>query len=445
MGALVKTAPVSWAEQGFLQRSRAWWSAATTTRQGVHSLLDQGVVSATNFLTGVIVARACSKAELGLYMLGFSLFLFLIDAQTSLIATPYMIYAPRVKGSEKALYTGSTLIHQLALSLLATVALVGGAVVVTAGVGPPGLGPVLWALVAVVSAIMFREHSRRVYFASLEANRALIFDICIAVVQIGSLLILARLHLLSANRAYWVVGCACGIAVLGWLWSERSAYRVNLGQSLADLKKNWAFGRWALGSGFVWTVSMNIYPWLLAAFHGTASAGVWAACLGAVALANPAVLGVQNFLGPKIAHVYALEGSAGLRRFVFKATLISAVLVSVFCLAMTLRGGPLVALLYGHGYLGNGLIVGLLAWNLSISAVASAFSRALFAIERADVDFAVNVIGLFMMLTFGLWLVRSYSVVGAALGLLLANAAMSIARGVCLHILIRQQTRREFV
>src|SRR5664280_807115 len=57
--------------------------------QGIISLADQAVASATNFLTGIIIARACSKEELGLYMLGFSLVVFVTDMQTSLIATPY--------------------------------------------------------------------------------------------------------------------------------------------------------------------------------------------------------------------------------------------------------------------------------------------------------------------------------------------------------------------
>ena len=60
-------------------------------------MADQGVASATNFLTGVIIARACTKEELGLYMLGFSLISLMTDLQTSLITTPYMVYAPRLK------------------------------------------------------------------------------------------------------------------------------------------------------------------------------------------------------------------------------------------------------------------------------------------------------------------------------------------------------------
>ena len=53
------------------------------------------------------------------------------------------------------------------------------------------------------------------------------------------------------------------------------------------------------------------------------------------------------------------------------------------------------------------------------------FSRGLFAIERADVDFKVNFLALFVLLTFGLWLVRSLGAIGAAYGLLISNSAAS--------------------
>jgi O-antigen/teichoic acid export membrane protein len=331
------------------------------------------VVSATNFLTGVIIARTCSKEELGLYMLGFSLVLLLADLQTNLIATPYMVYAPRLRGDARVLYTGSTLIHQLGLCFLTVLGLAGGGIAVKYGIGPHGLGPVLWALVAVASLLMLREYARRVSFACLKITRALLFDSGIAVVQLGGLLLLARFGWLSASKAYWAIGLACGIAVLSWLWSERSFYRVRISSSVTDLKKNWVFGKWVFASGVVWAVSMNLYPWFLAAFHGTAFTGVWAACLGAVNLGNPALLGALNYLGPKIAHVYAEEGAESLRKFVLRASVGFACLLSLFCLAMALWGGPLVGLLYGSKYAGNGLVVALLATNLALLAIAFLF------------------------------------------------------------------------
>ncbi len=69
-------------------------------------------------------------------MLGFSIVLFVMSLQASLISTPYMVYSPRLKGGEHARYTGSTLIHQLGLSALIIIILVIGGVVLSFGIGP---------------------------------------------------------------------------------------------------------------------------------------------------------------------------------------------------------------------------------------------------------------------------------------------------------------------
>jgi O-antigen/teichoic acid export membrane protein len=412
--------------------------------QGIVSLADQAVASATNFVTGVIIARTCSKEELGLYMLGFSLILLMTDLQSSLISTPYMVYAPRLNGRAHALYTGSTLIHQLAFSLFMMFALACGAFVVTLGVGPRGLGPVIWALAAVVTLIMLREFARRVCFARLKLKTAFLFDSCIAVAQISGLLFLARSGKLSASRAYWVIGSACGIAVLWWLWSDRESYHPRMNESLADLKKNWILGKWVFASGLVWAVSMNLYPWFLAFFHGTASAGVWAACLGVVSVGNPALLAVQNLVGPKIAHVYAAGGPRALRRLVLKITAAISLPILLLCLVLIVWGGRLITLLYGRQYDGNNLAVAILAVNLLVTAAAFSFSRALFAIERADLDFLVNFAALFIMVALGFWLVRAYGTAGAALGLLAANFVTSAVRaGVFLRLPVRSFGDRE--
>jgi O-antigen/teichoic acid export membrane protein len=396
--------------------------------QGIVSLADQAVASATNFLTGVIIARACSKEELGLYMLGFSLILLMTDFQTSLITTPYMVYAPRLEGKAHALYTGSTLIHQITFCLITMLGVACGAFVVSHGVGPRSLGTVLWALVLVIALIMLREHARRVSFARLRLVTAFLFDTFVAIGQICSLLVLARFGLLSASRAYWVIGSVCGIGVAGWLWFDRGFYDPRISDSIADFKKNWTLGKWVFASGLVWAVSMNLYPWLLAVFHGVASAGVWAACLGVVSVGNPMLLGIQNLVGPKIAHRYAANGYKALRRLVLKMTVVIAIPMSLLCVVIFIWGGRFVALLYGPQYTGNGLVVTILSINILVTAAAFSFSRGLYAVDRANVDFLVNFAALFIMLTLGLWLVRVLGPLGAALGMAGVGLVTSIAK-----------------
>ena len=396
--------------------------------QSFISLADQAVASATNFATGIIIARACTKEELGLYMLGCSLIFLMTDFQTSLITTPYMVYAPRLKGRAHALYTGSTLIHQLAFCLITMLGVACGAFAVTSGIGPRGLGPVLWALCVVIALIMLREHARRVSFARLRLKTAFLFDASIAVGQISGLLVLAHFGLLSASHSFWMIGSVCGIAVLAWLWSDREFYHPRLSESRADLKKNWVFGKWVFASGLVWAVAMNLYPWFLAYFHGTASAGVWATCVGVVSVGNPVLMGIQNFVGPKIAHVYAAAGPKALRRMVLKITAAIFLPVSLLCLVLIFWGGRLIVLLYGRQYAGNNLVVAILALNVLVYAAAFVFSRALMAIERADLDFLANSAALLVMVVLGFWLVRSFGTLGAAIGFFAANIITSAVR-----------------
>ena len=407
---------------------RVNFSSERALNQGFLSLADQAVASVTNFATGVIIARASSKEEFGLYMLGFTLILLVTDLQTSLIATPYMVYAPRLQGRAHAQYTGSTLIHQVVFSLLTTLVVIGAACAARFGVGPHGLEPVLWALAGVGSLIMLREFVRRICFASLKLRTVFVFDVFIGVGQICGLLVLAHFKLLSASRAYWVIGATCGLAVLCWLWLNRHHYHLRIDESVLDLKRNLVFGKWVFASGLLWTASTNLYPWLLAFFHGAAAAGVFAACLGVVSASNPALLGIQNFLGPKIAHVYATRGRIGLRKFVLKISGSMAIPVSLLTLIMIFWGDRFIGLLYGSRYTGNGRVVAILACNLLLSAVVFSYSRALFAIERADLDFALNFAAIFIMLTLGLWLVKIHGPFGAALGLIIAGGVTSILR-----------------
>ena len=95
-----------------------------------------------------------------------------------------------------------------------------------------------------------------------------------------------------------------------------------------------------------------------------------------------------------------------------KITAVVAVPMSLLSLGMFIWGGRLVVALYGHQYVGNGMIVAILSLNILVTATAFSLSRALFALDHAHVDLIVNVTALFIMITAGFWLVRAYGPLG---------------------------------
>jgi len=255
---------------------------------------------------------------------------------------------------------------------------------------------------------------------------ALVVDAMVALVQIGSLLFLARAGHLSAGSAYYGIGLACALACLGWLFLSRKEYHLKNGHFREDCITNFSFGKWMFASCLLWALGMNLYPWLLALYHGTGATGVWAACYGVIAIANPLLLGIQNFLGPKIVQAYTRGGQKDLARFVRKVTVLYVVIIIPLALFLSVFGDTLVVAFYGAKYAGNGQVVAVLALYLLTLAAAFTLSRALLAMEQAKVYFLANIVPLVVMLTLGLYLVKRFGVIGVALGLLVGAVTTAV-------------------
>jgi O-antigen/teichoic acid export membrane protein len=89
-------------------------------------------------------------------------------------------------------------------------------------------------------------------------------------------------------------------------------------------------------------------------------------------------------------------------------------------------------------------VVAILALNVLIFGLSFTFSRALMAIERADLDFLTNVTALFIMVTMGFGLVREFGLLGAALGFLAANFVTSALRaGIFLRLPVHRAAVQE--
>ena len=193
-------------------------------RLGAASIFDQAIVSATNFATTLIIARLCSKEEVGVYYLAWTIILFVVAAQGNLISIPYTIYCCRREGQSLASYAGSTLVHQLAISLAAISAILSLTIVFSLGLGPPAMQSVGWVLLCVSPFILMREYTRRFMFAHLNLAAAIVMDISVSCVQLLSLLLLGYYHLLTIPVVYAVMGgaCFCTDYLVFFKWSTDS-------------------------------------------------------------------------------------------------------------------------------------------------------------------------------------------------------------------------------
>jgi len=364
-----------------------------------------------------------SQGEFGLFTLGWTVIVLLESVHSTLVNTPYTVFCPRLKGAELAKFTGSALAHHLFLTVSLAVVGIFTSLGLTLMGDSKELSVLAWAITIAIVPILLRDHIRRLCFARLWMRAAIAVDLSTAVIQLGLLLAVGNIKGISASIAFVVIGSGCAIVTVLWLVIYRREFKVAWPQVKADWGRNWPLGRWGLASAVLWVSATSLYPWMLAALHGTSAAGIWAACIGVVALCNPLIWGLQNFVLPKTSHIFAEHGASALRSFVPRAALLvggSAMAVGVILVPIS---GWLVTTIYGDSYSGNGLVVTLLLANFSILSFDFCFSRGLFILERADIDFKINVVPVVVVFLIGIWMVKGIGVSGAALSILIGNSA----------------------
>jgi len=396
--------------------------------KGVITLFDQFVCNITGFLASIILGRSLPKEEFGFYALGLTIILSTTNINTSLILSPYTVYSPRYKGIEQARYKGSSLIHQASLSFLFAILILLFGFVLKKSKTQNDLGSVLWILGFVITFILLREYSRRLFFAHMQMVLAFWLDLLVAIFYIGGLVLLLKFNALSVTKAFLAMGTACGLSAILLNVFSRNEFKIYFPRIIADFRKNFQFGKWLLLSGIAYIAITQSYPWLLKIFRDAASVGILAACIGTISIIKPFLAGIENFLGPITAHSIVKGGVDELRKVVFKYTIYLMIIMIAFCLIMIVFGGFIVKLMYGCKYSGNGNIVALLAISQLVSAITFPLNHGLLALQKPIIHFRSSFFALILTLPVGIILVNSYGALGVAYGLMLGNIIGSAYR-----------------
>jgi O-antigen/teichoic acid export membrane protein len=405
------------------------------------SLVDQAVVSATSFLTGIIIARACAKDQFGLYMLGFGLVNLLVSLQTALISAPYTVYSPRLSGQALRRYLGSTTLHQLVFSALVMLTLALPVTICRAMGSASAMRNMFWAIALSIAFLLLREHLRRVYFAGLRIGAALVFDVCVSLAQLSAVAALARCGALSCVTVYGAMGAVCALAASGWLWHNRHEVAFRGSRPMEDLARNWSQAKWVLAGSIVVMVMVQLPLWFLTGLDGPAATGTFSAAMSVVCLSNPFIIGIGNYLGPQISAAFALNGIEGVYSVVTKSTALLAAAMMVFCLVLFSCAHPLVVLMYGGKYAGSGVVVPVLALGFLAWASNIPMGCGLQAIERAQVNLVANLVGLVFALVPGFWLVSLYGPIGGAYGFLLGHLVSLVVRWIGFARVVKSMSR----
>lgn len=394
-------------------------------RQATVVLVDQGFCSIANFLTGVLVARACSKAEYGIYVLGFTLLVTAIGIQTSLAGTPFTVLSPPLKGKDHQLYLGSTLIQHLAVSAMASVGFIIAAAVVFAIGRTDSLAGVLFALALASVFVLLRDFMRYVLLAQLRIWASLLMGLAANILTVGMLFWAFMGGWLTAPVAYLIMAGCSGLPVIFVLLRERKQIAFATNKLQEHIRRNWRFGKWLIARTAAYFFSVQIYPWALVVFKGASATGVYGACMTLAGILNPLFMGIIRYVGPKTAHA-ACGGSAAVRRTVYLVMSCLAVPVALFMLAFFLFGELALVRIFSAKYAGAGHILAIYAIGVGVETLMGPIASGLHALRRTQTTFRAEIVSSSFSILFGIPAVVLLGPCGAALGFLLSSLSRRI-------------------
>ncbi len=384
-------------------------------RQGYLSAIDQGVISLSNFLATIILARNVDPTQLGVYGVGFVTLRLVRAFQDGLIVQPMNVFGAGMEQDEFKQYATNTSLFQIGLALIsASVVAVSGWVLTE--LGNDTAGPTLFALWLPFLWWQMQEYLRRMLYTRGLVIKAVISSFIANGVRIAIMIYLVNQGTLSGVTGLEAIAWGSFVALFPSLWYTRHHWTRKLVNLKGTWRRNWSFGRWLLGSTLTNWVAVEFYPILTAGLVSFAAAGAYRALQNLVAPIHLLLRAVDTFLTPRAANLYEKNGQRALTHTLRSIYLALGLPVLGILIIAMLFPEQLLTLIYGDTYLAysNGVVLMALFYALMFAywPLLSIFKAA----RLSRPIFIANILAIISMFTIGIWAILRWGVYGTIVG-----------------------------
>ena len=261
----------------FLVNSKSWVLKCST------AIMDHGLISGSNFLLGIVLARYLGSEQYGAYALAFSTFVLLSLIHSALAMEPMSVFAPSIYRKTLREYLGLLLWVQLVGSLIIVVCAVAGGEVFRILGEQSHLISAFEGIALASPCVLIFWFARRAFYLQFRPGRALIGSILYSLLLCSGIWVLASGRFLSPFVAFVVMGAAALLTsllllfLLGPTINEKAISKVLSAREV--LNRHWIYGRWAFASAlFIW-IPWNSFYSVVTHYSGLAESGTLKALL----------------------------------------------------------------------------------------------------------------------------------------------------------------------
>jgi O-antigen/teichoic acid export membrane protein len=376
-------------------------------------LVDQTLISVTNFATLLILARTLGSSEFGSFVLAYTALLFLNGIQTALVTQPHNVLGQNRESDDYIRYTSSTALGQIALAaILSALTLVGALAAATLA---PHAAAILFALAAAICAWQLQEFVRRVLYTEGRLETAFAVDLVSYAGQVVVLLALVSFGEIDAPGALYVAGATSAVGAAVGAWKIR--HSLERRADAAALRENWVFGKWLAAALAASWLAGQLYIYLTGAMRGATAVGALKAAQIVLGPLNTFLLFLFTVLPIRYARIRSRAGDAELHHALILTYTATAPIVLIYCVAVAIFSGPILRLLYGTTYSGYGSVVVLFSVYYFVLHPVFLLTSALTAKRWTRPLFTGNLYAAALAVVAGWLLILEWGVNGAVVGM----------------------------
>ena len=399
--------------------------ARWVTKGGL-AILDQGLISGSNFLVSLLLARWLTQDQYGAFALAFSIFLLLSYVYQSFLAEPQAVFSGSAYSKALRGYLKTLLGIHLILTLFGVV-LLGGAAAVAAAMGKDGGLPGALAGVAIASpCILFFWLMRRSFYMNLAPARATVGAFIYFVVVTGGLFVAYKRALMSPFSAYLLM--ALGAVGTGFflLSQINKVLPPDTGTPPTRSQawhKHWEYGRWALAVSVVTWIPYYMYYPLVSAFGGMAQAGQLRALMNLSLPMEQSYTALSILFLPYAARICRQHGISASGRLVRRIIMLFVGGAVAYWAVLIPLKVPVFHLLYGGKYMEVAHFIPYVAIGTTLWSAAFGPAILLRAIESPDSIFWARLAASILSLLVGVPATKWFGLWGVVVSLIIANIA----------------------
>lgn len=418
-------------EAGGFSRKVTRWIA-----KGGLAILDQGLISGSNFAISIALARWLVPGQYGAFSLAFSVFLLLSYVYQSLLSEPQGVFSGSAYSQCLRGYLKALLGIQAMVTIFGIVLLGGSAAVVYFMGKADGLPGALAGVAIASPCILFFWLLRRAYYMNLAPARAAVGALIYCGLVASGLVLAYKETLVSPFSAYLMMAIGAlgaGFYLLSQVNKALPPDTVKAPTARQAWRKHWEYGRWALAVSVVTWIPYYMYYPLVSAFNGMAQAGQLRALMNLSLPMEQSYTALSILFLPYAARVCREKGIGASGPLVRRITLLFVVGAVAYWAVLIPFKGFVFHVLYGGRYTEVAHFIPYVALGTTMWAAAFGPAILLRAIESPDSIFYARVVASVLSLLIGVPATRLFGLWGVVVSIIVANFAAFLISMYILH------------